>query len=1386
VVLTTVDSIRIHLGRLATTQRLRPLLSAAMITPPMTPPPWAPFDTTGILLQSAPTEPNHGLLKNIDAYILAMTLAPPDNYRPPAEGCHFNLSAFTHGQPRWVNGRAIVDITWLPAGVYELQAGIRATLHLAAGAASHYFVEPQRFYRIRNAKYSHNGDHLFTLDDRIYTQTMALQWPRSNGMLRNCLDLCAGIGGFRQGLNAAGFSVKKAVECDPVCARIYADNYKCALVSPDGKLMYIPDGHHDSYIYVATVQNTAWWHSASRVPHDATSAGPPCQPFAKSGHARGLNDERAFVSLEIAVNMFYFGPSYGLLESVSTFKQHEHAAIIMEVYAHAGFSRVFDQIAELATVAAVRRERWLCLLLADDLPTDADSVSMLHTKWPTHWPVINIHTAHALDYDLSQQSLDFTTWTDGERDKYFDPALMPHPNTSRVVSTSGKAFTFMASYGDAVNLPPALLESKGLMGFGVKCEDGVRYFSVNEVLALMCFHKYFVIGKYSKSSYKAIGNSISPLHGAWIAALAAAHHAQCSGIQPIDPNDVLIIVWQQRIVFPHNADAGVICYPSARRCEQVLEDRAALNRAQWAIPSIWAGLNRSDHNVFSELCESNNHQCAVHGCAVPVQPCTSLQVTSFFNVLDDNLPSPTTTVACSDDDAEVDSPTIPFQAIFNSTALNLEPACQCCCIPGFTVQAACMCCSTLLCQYCNNDGKCLDCQQVPKSDLIEVTIKSLATGDVLWNAKLYDLHSAVTLYKVTANILQTHINTIRLLDVRGSGTFMPWHTLLLDTGGKFVAMYELRGGGPTHDANKKRKESDHDGSKCPWESISEKPGIQHECGDEICALTERAPEVNISMITTGKHGYAFATMASAEILLQQKVESSFPLAIILSGWKMKHGMFAAIAIHAGRMHEVVLTLRDSLNGSISLRPVTILNFGTPTIGLRNQPMDVTLECSPMSDYIYQIMKMHANDEQWALLGTLPAFRAAVIDIIKKLVPNNLANAVIYSTRVSEDGNSVSMKVRVNDIYKEKLYLISGERAIMCKLKREANDPPEADIAVIPTFLDARELSTRAKGISGALGYFATHKGLVLRVKFSSLADARRKLDLEGTKYTDFNIGIRGDKVYTVQGFPKGTVAHAAIQNLHASGWATVPLRPFQQHGLTTWVVTADAEPANLIVNAAIGKLLITETTRSATMAIKPAFATSGNRASSQTARTNVKHTPAPQPKPPAMVQTPSTSLTSPSASTADAQATPAPQRSSLSSRSATSSQPTQPSTAASYASVTGAASETRLNVLQSRLAQLESKVGGIHTNLENVSKEQKSLDTKIQHLDTSQKTSTLQILEAINAAKTDIQTNCSTQILGALDAFKGQMKDDIKLDIAQLFRNRGPDSPRRSRSQTKK
>ena len=285
------------------------------------------------------------------------------------------------------------------------------------------------------------------------------------------IDLFAGCGGFRLGMESAGFSTVFANDIDPRSQRTYEVNtpnipFECkSIVDIDPN--DLPD-------------------------FDCLTGGFPCQPFSVSGKGLGFEDTRGTLFFNIAEILRVKRPQMFLLENVKQLYHHDEG-------------RTFKRILEVLREDLGYDVHYKVLNTKDfGIPQNRERVFIVgfdtHQWFPFPEP---IHSGIKVQ-DLLETKVD---------EKYYYREGHKHYKAiSAVVNDSTKVYQWRWSYvrENKSNVAPTILASY-MQPTLVKVSDGIRGITPREGLRLQGFPEAFEFPEEftDRDKWHQIGNSVS-------------------------------------------------------------------------------------------------------------------------------------------------------------------------------------------------------------------------------------------------------------------------------------------------------------------------------------------------------------------------------------------------------------------------------------------------------------------------------------------------------------------------------------------------------------------------------------------------------------------------------------------------------------------------------------------------------------------------------------------------------------------------------------------------------------------------------------------------------------------------------------------------------------
>lgn len=302
------------------------------------------------------------------------------------------------------------------------------------------------------------------------------------------IDLFAGIGGFRQGFEKAGFQCVFSCEIDKKCREVYTKNFNDI---PVGDINEINAADLDDF--------------------DVLVAGFPCQPFSICGKKLGFEDTRGTLFFEICKIIKFKQPQVIVIENVKHLIHHDKGNTLKVI------------IASLESLGY--NVNWQILNAKDfGVPQHRERIFIIGTqgkkfnfsRLPTKFPP---RLRDFLDVRGDFEILDKSEYTLIESPRKQDSGLLfvgyrnkgtwktgVRPNTehlSRVHRQPNRIYSV-----DGVHPTIPSQETSGRFFIYIPEQDMVRKLTLKECYRLMGFPEDFKSYPSAGESYKQIGNSV--------------------------------------------------------------------------------------------------------------------------------------------------------------------------------------------------------------------------------------------------------------------------------------------------------------------------------------------------------------------------------------------------------------------------------------------------------------------------------------------------------------------------------------------------------------------------------------------------------------------------------------------------------------------------------------------------------------------------------------------------------------------------------------------------------------------------------------------------------------------------------------------------------------
>jgi len=330
------------------------------------------------------------------------------------------------------------------------------------------------------------------------------------------VELFAGIGGFRVGLDALGGRCVFASELDTEAQTIYAANFP-----------------HELLVGDITEVNV------DEVPeHDLLTAGFCCQSFSRAGAEGGLNDPRGQLFFEVVRIAAHLRPAALLLENVANLLEHDGGATIATITAELeglGY-RLSQRVINSSALLPQHRQRLYIVGLRTDLVDAAAADGAPPFQWP-RLPLLARCLGDVLEGEegggVAEAALSDHQWS-----KIRESSIFHEDPGRRAAMREGHARTLMSSYKRGYYMHSEFVFPAGWSGKGSGSIEPPRFFTPRECARLQGFPETFklegVLPRNSGRLYHHLGNAVAPPVIAAIAArLLSALNMTHAGGRPL-------------------------------------------------------------------------------------------------------------------------------------------------------------------------------------------------------------------------------------------------------------------------------------------------------------------------------------------------------------------------------------------------------------------------------------------------------------------------------------------------------------------------------------------------------------------------------------------------------------------------------------------------------------------------------------------------------------------------------------------------------------------------------------------------------------------------------------------------------------------------------------
>lgn len=303
------------------------------------------------------------------------------------------------------------------------------------------------------------------------------------------IDLFAGIGGFRQGFERAGFQCVFTSEIDKACQEVYYNNYK---EIPHGDITQIAPKNIPDF--------------------DVLLGGFPCQPFSISGLKKGFDDTRGTLFFDICRIIEEKQPKVVVLENVKHLIHHDKKRtfrVILESLKNLGYNVSYKILNARNFGLPQNRERIFIIACKNGsfsfnlLKHQKNVVLRDFLDKEGAFEYLSTEEYTLIDTPRKQESgLIFigyrnkNIWKKGVRENT-EHLSRVHRQPNRIYSVDGTHPTIPSQ------------ETSGRFFIYIPEEDRVRKLTINECYRIMGFSDDFKKHPSQTEQYKQIGNSVA-------------------------------------------------------------------------------------------------------------------------------------------------------------------------------------------------------------------------------------------------------------------------------------------------------------------------------------------------------------------------------------------------------------------------------------------------------------------------------------------------------------------------------------------------------------------------------------------------------------------------------------------------------------------------------------------------------------------------------------------------------------------------------------------------------------------------------------------------------------------------------------------------------------
>eukprot|EP00435_Cladocopium_sp_Y103_P026257 s555_g6.t1 len=396
-------------------------------------------------------------------------------------------------------------------------------------------ISPPQSFMLSTPHEMHYGIHTLYQLEVLSKDPMCLGFQAASQSFRKrdlpafekvtLFDLCGGIGGFTMGSHPIGFETLAILDSNALACETLRANFQVPII-------------HGNVSDISTIQEL---HALKTEDFSQITGGFPCQPFSRQGDLQGLRDQRGTVLSALLRCAWLLQVQSLLLECVDNVLQFKEIQDQLDSFAEIAGMNIYKLVFDLKDQWPVRRNRFWCMMLVDDIPpmslpgwptcslhrTLAD-VMPLDARWPVHH-----------EHELAWDQLELSAYSDTKYGKDIR-ILLPHHQAPTMLHSWSNVFRACPCGCRDSGFSLHRLLQGGARGFGLlsALTQSARHLHAEEGALLCTVPLDFCFPASQRAALCQLGQIAAPLQVLWLQSHLLAHLQQhfwlSTSLQPLD------------------------------------------------------------------------------------------------------------------------------------------------------------------------------------------------------------------------------------------------------------------------------------------------------------------------------------------------------------------------------------------------------------------------------------------------------------------------------------------------------------------------------------------------------------------------------------------------------------------------------------------------------------------------------------------------------------------------------------------------------------------------------------------------------------------------------------------------------------------------------------